>query len=1239
MAPTRKSRSVNKRYSDYVEVSPSKSVANKSGRQKRKLSDMIGSPWTDEEVERFYKAYRKYGKDWKKVAAMVRTRNSVMVEALYTMNRAYLSLPEGTASVVGFIAMVSDHYNALVRSYITYIYLIRLCCVDLMYYVLCDGVNTGAYALNITILEGSNSDHDDNEFPKLIPKPRKRSHGLFQQNGGEDQLQSRLAGSSDRPMSQLKRRESDGCTVRKRTPRFPINHSSRRDNSGFYVSPYKRSQKREVDDVAHGAALALTEASQRGGSPQVSQSPYRIDRMKTTPLKGRQKTLDTARTKLHGNLIDEDCFEGSSGSGGAENGAYPRDASIFMDTENVAAEDVHQKGRKFYSQKDDNEFDDGGEACSGTGEGLAVGSIGGKFDIEVADENIEQSSSQGKRKRNKKLYFRANTKLLLKVLSIPWGHAQWPEGLKFGSVEGALMHGLCGQVGPKDETSGLDALQTLADLSLMIQSSKVDSESPVLKEDKPPTGISDNNVSGRPGSNGHRRHKTKMSVDKEKLLNEFPRADASKSGKSKPGRESKVDYKALSEGKQLDQSINKSWKRKNKSSSFEALFNDEEKCASKPLCANQDNVPSKNCKSTRLVEYSSSNSNTSRTGADSAVSTALLPASDGVDLPFKRRNKRKVDPNRISNHGEMKLAKINLKDQPNKKIEPQEGTLYLKDKAFCCLSSCMVRRWSTYEWFYSAIDYPWFAKREFVEYLNHVGLGHIPRLTKVEWGVIRSSLGKPRRFSRNFLHEEREKLWQYRESVRKHYTELRSGIREGLPTDLARPLSVGQRVIALHPESREVHDGSVLTVDHDKCRIQFDRPELGVAFVKDIDCMPLNLLDNMPEALRRESSALYRFSMNSGEPRLPQSATGSSMLYTSREHFEQSPTIALMSQRPVSRLNDLLFPVLGHNGSGAPAKAEDNVISQHAPNAPPCSVSQIQAKETDIRALSELTRALDKKEAILAELKLVNDGLMSHENETGIAMKVSESFKKEYAMVLLQLKEASDQACGLLMTNSVSSALLNLRQRNTYPGNPLPPWQKLHSSSSGIIGPTSSADNFPSNNQLAPSVVEIVNNSRLEAHKLVHTAVQAMSKIKVEQNVLSSVVAVLDSLGVGKNPIEYGSSTIRHSEQPNGGTYKHKLNCTPDTSLNNHASDSKLQRESDETEATIPFELIVSCVATYHMIQMCTERQYPPADVVQMLDSAFTNLHPHCPQNLPIFREIQMCMGRVKTQILALVPS
>lgn len=81
------------------------------------------------------------------------------------------------------------------------------------------------------------------------------------------------------------------------------------------------------------------------------------------------------------------------------------------------------------------------------------------------------------------------------------------------------------------------------------------------------------------------------------------------------------------------------------------------------------------------------------------------------------------------------------------------------------------------------------------------------------------------------MKEEREKVEQYRESVRTHYAELRAGLREGLPPDLARPLSVGQRVIACHPKTRELHDGSVLTADRNRCRVQFDRPELGVEFV------------------------------------------------------------------------------------------------------------------------------------------------------------------------------------------------------------------------------------------------------------------------------------------------------------------------------------------------------------------------------------------------------------------------
>jgi len=97
--------------------------------------------------------------------------------------------------------------------------------------------------------------------------------------------------------------------------------------------------------------------------------------------------------------------------------------------------------------------------------------------------------------------------------------------------------------------------------------------------------------------------------------------------------------------------------------------------------------------------------------------------------------------------------------------------------------------------------------------------------------LLCSSLGRPRRFSEQFLTEEKHKLHEYRESVRSHYAEILAGTKEGLPTDLAQPLIVGQRVIAIHPKTREIHGGSVLTVDHCRYRVQFDQLELGVEFV------------------------------------------------------------------------------------------------------------------------------------------------------------------------------------------------------------------------------------------------------------------------------------------------------------------------------------------------------------------------------------------------------------------------
>ena len=81
----------------------------------------------------------------------------------------------------------------------------------------------------------------------------------------------------------------------KRTPRFPVSYSHKKDYGENYVSAIKKGRKSENendDEVAHVAALALAEASQRGGSPQVSLTPYgRTEPMKSSPVQSWEKMV------------------------------------------------------------------------------------------------------------------------------------------------------------------------------------------------------------------------------------------------------------------------------------------------------------------------------------------------------------------------------------------------------------------------------------------------------------------------------------------------------------------------------------------------------------------------------------------------------------------------------------------------------------------------------------------------------------------------------------------------------------------------------------------------------------------------------------------------------------------------------------------------------------------------------------------------------------------------------------
>ncbi|KAJ3436614.1 lin-9 [Anaeramoeba flamelloides] len=79
-----------------------------------------------------------------------------------------------------------------------------------------------------------------------------------------------------------------------------------------------------------------------------------------------------------------------------------------------------------------------------------------------------------------------------------------------------------------------------------------------------------------------------------------------------------------------------------------------------------------------------------------------------------------------------------------------------------------VRKYCVFEWFYSDVDAIYFAKNDFKTYLKKQnkfpnGLA----LSRFEWSKLRTGLGKPRRFSSNFISEEHRKLNIYRKLFRK----------------------------------------------------------------------------------------------------------------------------------------------------------------------------------------------------------------------------------------------------------------------------------------------------------------------------------------------------------------------------------------------------------------------------------------------------------------------------------------
>ncbi|PIA44527.1 hypothetical protein AQUCO_01700251v1 [Aquilegia coerulea] len=982
-----------------------------------------------------------------------------MVEAVYNENKAYLCLPDGTATAFGLISMMSDRYITM---------------------------------------ESNESESD--EEPRISQKAQKRARSKSRVNvsrtsveHGPHLLHSQAVASNSVCLFLLKNRRSTGDgprIVKKRTPRIPVSYSCNKGDLAKQLSSSKKDPHSEedfnADEVAQGM-LALTGALQEESA---SQTPNRRkEHMRLSPVRDCQKIHAEAEKVGNKHMSAE------KGDRWAGNLGIRRTGKKDSAKDTINTVDVCKKRTKIHKKKPELE--------------------GVKFD----DSAVRDTCRMKKKSR--------------KLLS-------------------------------KDESSALDALHTLADTLLKLETTSV--------------------VESGPKENNTNR--------------------------SMSGKDSVPSVCLTPEAKQgIDQPTSRMKKGKRKTISSKIP-----KAEVGRLCSEQQKTEKKLI---RHQESDSPNADLQRQGNHLPLGRVQVPAANKVKLPTKQRSRRKMHFQKTPIQNRMKSTENIRSGQSNGCSSLLHDKAHrIKENLSHCLSCPTLRKWCAFEWFYSAIDYPWYAKREFVEYLNHVGLGHVPKLTRAEWGVIRSSLGKPRRLSQQFLREEKDKLEQYRESVRTHHTKLRSGITQPIPWDLARPLSVGQCVFARHPKTGEICDGKILTVDCNKCRVQFERRELGVELVMDIDCMPVDLPDHVTEVLRKENIVVNE---DLGK-------------------YNKSTKTKIMGHMRCSAdeiLEDAKGGIIDDlSQDKARARGDDN--GPDMANTQSCNLMQIQSREADIRALSDLSRALDKKEVLVSELKYMNCEILKYQNNGDGSLKDSELFKNQYVSVLFQLKDANDQ---------VSSALLYLRQRNTYQQSSPRPWLRPMTRSSSLAEPRSCFDHYAvPREESGSNVVEIVERSRWKAQKMVDAATQAMSSMKEGEDVYTKIGEAIDSTtswDFGLDPNLQARKSLNPSDPSHNGLpcQNQETSGMSEQKMTDKTIDLELNSASDVMKLQIPSALISSCVATLLMIQTCTDRQYPPGEAVQILDSALTSLQPICSQNVPIYRDIQMCMGMVKNQILALIPT
>ncbi|BDA45560.1 probable protein lin-9 homolog at C-terminar half [Coccomyxa sp. Obi] len=496
-----------------------------------------------------------------------------------------------------------------------------------------------------------------------------------------------------------------------------------------------------------------------------------------------------------------------------------------------------------------------------------------------------------------------------------------------------------------------------------------------------------------------------------------------------------------------------------------------------------------------------------------------------------------------------------------------------------CLDA-RTRRWAAAEFFYSGLDRPWFMQNELLDFLQHVGIPVSTKLTRTEWAALRAALGTPRRLSLNFLHQERGKLEAWRELVRRKYQEV--GYNSEVPPEFPRQLTVSQRVTARHPVTRQLHDGDILTIAPDCYRVQFDRRELGVELVKDVDVMPIDPHESLPAGIQLRAA---------------------SMVLNGRRAMTGGPVIKKQQRVWRSDSGGLRGPAAGRAQQEARAAAAAAAAQQQL------------RSEADVRALVEVSTVLDRKEALLMQLRTMND-----EAEAGMHLDSSgrhtEAFQAAYAKVVLELKQVNEvleTSLGQLQARNnphaeAVAAALNRTGSTERPGSSLMlPTSPLRARAAEAAG--ASHGGQPGVAQQKYATPEAAWEAAWkEGRRLVQ-------KYQAELNQGTS--------DAGRTAAEAGSNA--------GGA---AAAVQPGKQEQIAAGDGLLPTSGDSTEAAWLSDLVNGCVSMLITVHQCTESESSSAYVKKALDSALAALTPRAAANRPFLSDIQNSVDLLKQHLI-----